>query len=250
VPNTDSSGRAGLGLPEGMRRDNWLGRPCELRPPARRQTGLNSLAFTAAGMTLFAPSLPWDPSFQLSFAATLGLILYADPFSQAFVRLVSHRLSLPAAQRLAGPVGEYLLFTLAAQLTTLPVTAYHFRRLLLSALLANPAILPAQPPILTLAGAALLLGSLAQPLGHLAAPLAWPWVAYTIRAVEWFATLKAGVLDLGSVSLASVVTFYTLLFLLPWALPHLRRFNLSVKPAMLLAGLAIITACLWLPGMP
>jgi competence protein ComEC len=215
------------------------------RQVGRRQTALNSLAATAAGMALFSPTLPWDPGFQLSFAATLGLVLYADPFSQAFIRLAARRLPLAAAQRLAGPVGEYLLFTLAAQLTTLPITAYHFQRLSLSAILANPSILPAQPPILILAGLALLLGSIVQPLGQLAAPLAWPCVAYTIRAVEWFATFRSGLLNLGPVSLISVAAFYGLLFLLPWAIPRLRNLNLSIKPAVLLAGLAIATALVW-----
>lgn len=45
----------------------------------RRQAGANSLTFTAALMCLFNPWLPWDPSFQLSFMATLGLVLYAEP---------------------------------------------------------------------------------------------------------------------------------------------------------------------------
>ena len=45
----------------------------------RRQVGANSLAFVAALMCLFDPTLPWDISFQLSFSGTLGLVLFADP---------------------------------------------------------------------------------------------------------------------------------------------------------------------------
>ena len=44
-----------------------------------RQTGINTLAVTAAVMAGFNPNILWDPGFQLSFAATLGLVLYADP---------------------------------------------------------------------------------------------------------------------------------------------------------------------------
>ncbi len=48
----------------------------------RRQVGLNSLIFVAAIMALITPSVLWDISFQLSFAATLGIMLYAGPFSR------------------------------------------------------------------------------------------------------------------------------------------------------------------------
>ena len=94
------------------------------------------------------PGLPdslWDVGFQLSFAATLGLILYAGPLQDGFQRLMSRWLGPSLAQRLAGIVGAYFLFTLAAQITTLPIMAYHFRQVSLLALVANPLVLPPQP---------------------------------------------------------------------------------------------------------
>ncbi|HEX2697090.1 MAG TPA: ComEC/Rec2 family competence protein, partial [Anaerolineales bacterium] len=48
----------------------------------RRQQGLNTLSFVAALMALFNPLLLWDVGFQLSFFATLGLILYGEPFQR------------------------------------------------------------------------------------------------------------------------------------------------------------------------
>ena len=132
----------------------------------RRQDGLNSLALVAALMLVFSPFLLWDVSFQLSFMATLGLVLFAGVMTAAFARLASRRLPEATAQRLAKPVGEYVLFTLAALLTTLPVMAYHFHRLSLTALIANPLILPAQPPVMVLGGLAAALGLIYQPLGQ------------------------------------------------------------------------------------
>jgi competence protein ComEC len=91
-----------------------------------RQTGINTLAITAAAMAGFNPSILWDPGFQLSFAATLGLVLYAEPLQTWFTNLLTRRLSPATARRIAGSVGSYLLFTLAAQVMTLPIIAYHF----------------------------------------------------------------------------------------------------------------------------
>jgi len=195
----------------------------------RRQHGLNSLALIAAVMAAFNPHILWDVGFQLSFMATLGLVLYADPLAQGFTGLAARRLPLPLAQKIAGPVGEYFLFTLAAQVTTLPVTVYHFQRLPLVSLLANPVILPAQPAVMILGGLAAILGMIAEPLGRLAAYLAWPWAGFTIRAVEWFASWRGGVLVLGKSSLFFVLFFYALLF--GWTFRSALGFNIFLQQA-------------------
>ena len=72
-----------------------------------------------------------------------------------------------SAQRISNLVGEYFLFTLAAQLTTVPLILYYFRRLSLISLAANPLILPAQPPLMVLGGLATILGLVFLPLGRL-----------------------------------------------------------------------------------
>lgn len=161
--------------------------------------GLNTLAFTAALMCLSNPLLPRDPSFQLSFGATLGLMLYAEPLQSGFQRMAAARVGNQTARRLAGPVGEYILFTLAAQFTTLPVIAYHFERLSLSSLLTNPLVLPAQPLLMILSGLAVVAGLVFDPLGRLLAGLAWPFSAYSLRVVEAAAHLPGGSISLGTV---------------------------------------------------
>jgi competence protein ComEC len=218
----------------------------------RRQHGLNSLAFVAALMALADPHVLWDVSFQLSFMATLGLILYADPLEGWFYSLASRRFAPDAAQRLSGPVGEYFLFTLAAQLTTLPLILYYFRRLSLASLLANPLILPAQPPVMILGGLAALSGLIWTPLGQAVSFLAWPFVVYTVRVVEWMARLPGGSWAIDRLNQWIVVGFYALLFawtalgrrLSSWAEarwgdapPRLAWFSL--------AGVSLLTVVVW-----
>ncbi len=178
----------------------------------RRQSGLNSLAFVAAVMALFDPMILWDVGFQLSFMATLGLVLYAEPLAGWFTGFASRWLPLASARRLAQPVGEYLLFTLAAQITTLPLMLVYFRQLSPVSLLANPLALPAQPPLMVLGGLAALSGLVYLPLGRLVAYLAWPWIVYTIRILELLARAPAAAISVGRVSLWLVLTFYLLLF--------------------------------------
>ncbi len=178
----------------------------------RRQHGLNSLAFVAAVMALHDPYVLWDVSFQLSFAATLGLVLYADPLSNAFINAMSHYGQPDLARRLAGPVGEYFLFTLAAQLTTLPLMLYYFRRLSLISLVTNPLVLPPQPAVMFLGGATVLLGLIWEPLGQLVAYLTWPLLVYTIQVVELMARAPLASVVIAPLEVWMLVLFYSGLF--------------------------------------
>ena len=177
----------------------------------RRQVGLNTLAFAAAVMTAWNPQFLWDVGFQLSFFATLGLILYGTPFQTATEKVLGRYLPPTQAARLTGFLAEVVLLTFAAQLTTLPIMAYHFQQISLVSFIANPFILPAQPAVMILGGLAVFVGVLIQPLGRLLAMIAWPLTAYTIRMVELFDRLPHGVIYLGGFSFAFVVLFYGVL---------------------------------------
>jgi competence protein ComEC len=210
-----------------------------------RQTGINTLAITAAIMVGENPNTLWDAGFQLSFAATLGLVLYATAMQSWAVNALTRRLPLEAARRVAGPLGEYFLFTLAAQVVTLPVIAYHFQRISLISVLTNPVVLPIQPPLMILGGLSVLLGMAWQPLGQVAAYLAWPFVAFTIRAVEWFAQLPHGNLALGSVSLVVVIAIFGLILALTvWRAQAGEKLR-TLGPVAILGALGVVTVFVW-----
>src|SRR5258708_2862805 len=120
----------------------------------RRQQGLNTLGFVAALMALWNPLVLWDAGFQLSFFATLGLILYGEPFRLAAENFLARYLSPSRALQAAKLLTDYVLLTLAAQLTTLPIMAYQFKQISLVSIIANPFILPAQPAVEILGGLA------------------------------------------------------------------------------------------------
>jgi competence protein ComEC len=191
-----------------------------IRQLGRRNDGLNALMLSAVIMSLFNPHIPWDVGFQLSFFATLGLILYAEPFQSWAVNIITRYTSKGIAQKLAAPISEYILLTLAAQLTTLPIMAYHFKRISLVSLIANPFILPVQPAVMIVGGIAVILSLVWLPLGAISAFAAWPFIAYTIRLVELFDRLPNGVIVLGDFSLWLVILFYAAL--LSWTFARRR----------------------------
>jgi len=211
----------------------------------RRSNGLNSLVFVAALMALWTPYVLWDVSFQLSFTATLGLVLFAEPFTIAFSNFASRFLPEKVVQRLAGPVGEYVLFTMAAMLMTLPLLVYYFGNLSLIMFIANPLVLPAQPLLMILSGLAALIGLAILPLGQVSAILAWPFSAYTIRVVEWLAEVPFASVAVGPVELGWVLVFYAVLFGTVFLRDRLPAITGLLKPGVVLLVLGALTVGAW-----
>ncbi len=205
----------------------------------RRSTALNSLAFSAALMCCANPLLPWDTSFQLSFFATLGLVTFGSRFQNSLTGFLDRRFSTALSQKIAAPIGEYILLTLAAQLMTLPIILYHFQRLSVSSLLANPLILPVQPLVMILSGAAVLAGLTLDPLGHLLAWAAWPLSAYTIRVVEALANLPGAVLILGKMNLPAAALLYGVIMAPLCGVKFPKLWKNLLRPGLVLTILAL-----------
>ncbi len=184
----------------------------------RRAWGLNTLAAATLLMTLQNPLVLADVSFQLTAAATLGILLYGSRLQAWVEAMAARRTNAQRARAIASAAGELILLTVAAQLTTLPLLIYYFRQFSVVALLANLVILPAQPALEVLSGLALIAGLIWLPLGQVLAVLAWPFSAYTIAFVQFFAHLPNAAFALGETAPALVVIYYAALFGLTWVL--------------------------------
>jgi competence protein ComEC len=180
------------------------------RQLGRRNAGMNALAIVALIMTIVNPLVLWDVGFQLSFLATLGLILYAEPFSNFTASLLS-KISKHDISAFTRFINDNVILTFAAQLTTIPIMAYHFKRISLISFIANPFILPVQPAVMILGGLAAFASLFILPIGQLLAWIAWPFSAYTIRMVEFF-NIPQGVYVLNDPPLWSILAIYAALF--------------------------------------
>ncbi len=160
---------------------------------AQERQSLALLSLFGAGlvMLLLNPLTLWDVGFQLSFTATLGLILHSRPLQRWWNARIGKRLPRLANNLLA----EGLLVTLAAQITTLPLIVAYFGRLSLISFLANVLILSVQPVILVGGGLSIVAGLAWLPLARLIAlaPHAclW-WTVFIVQkaAVVPFASLE------------------------------------------------------------
>ncbi|MCA9969901.1 MAG: ComEC/Rec2 family competence protein, partial [Anaerolineales bacterium] len=184
----------------------WLGRPT---------FAYASLLLAAVVMTLANPHTLWDVGFQLSFTATLGLMLYADPFAQAMRRWLARRFARPMVNRLMGLLNEALLVTLAAQVLTLPLMVAYFGQVSLISLPANFLILPLQPGVMLWGGVATLAGLLLPALAQPLAWVAWLFLRLTILLVELFAGVPGAAVSV-SLSPAGLVLLYAGIAAVTW----------------------------------
>ncbi|MBN1220373.1 MAG: DNA internalization-related competence protein ComEC/Rec2 [Anaerolineae bacterium] len=232
----------------------WVGRP---------GLALNSFFFSAIVLTLINPLILWDVGFQLSFMATLGLIVLVPPLEHNTFGLLQRWLRTDQVGLAMALLSELLIITLAAQIITGPLIVYHFGRFSLVSLLSNLLILPVQPPIMIVGGLATLAGLLWQPLGQLLGWLVWLPLAWTVRVVELTASLPFASLDFGSFPFWLLALLYAALAAGIWwanqsgaddsTSPHFRLPQLgTAKTRVWLGGIGVITLLIWLavPGLP
>lgn len=179
----------------------------------RQSTAYVSLCASALAMLAWNPLTLWDVGFQLSFAATLGLVLFTQPIAQQMQGLLARWLARERLQRVMTLLNDALIVTLAAQVLTLPIIVYHFGRLSLISLLTNFFILPAQPPILTGGMATLLAGLLWEPLGHVLAVIPWLFLTYTTAVVRLTATVPLASVSTGDVGRVVALVYVAILCL-------------------------------------
>ncbi|MEZ4734866.1 MAG: DNA internalization-related competence protein ComEC/Rec2 [Caldilineaceae bacterium] len=193
----------------------------------RRSTAIVSLAFACWAMTLLNAQTVWDVGFQLSSAATAGLILLTPGITAAFTRIWPRiQGGQPAAAGgivestrgiLTGLMQDGLLVTIAANVTTLPLVLYYFGRLSLVSLATNLAIAPVQPLIMLWGSAGLLIGVSGLPwVAWLCLLVPWLSLFWTVTVVRWTAALPGASLTIEGYNLWALSLTYLLIAVSYW----------------------------------
>lgn len=201
------------------------------RQIGRRNTGINALGAVALLLVLINPLVLWDVGFQLSFFATLGIILYAEPFSNFTANIISS-FSKGDTSTFTKIINENIILTLAAQLTTIPIMAYHFQRISLISFIANPFILPVQPLVMIIGGLSVFVSLIIYPIGQIIAWFAWAFAAYTIQVVEFFDKIPNGIIFLNDTYSTLILLSYIPLLLLTFSWSMIKEKFLSSTSAL------------------
>lgn len=150
----------------------YFGRPAEAK---------RLLWITAGLMMIVEPRMVADIGFQLSVAATVGLI-YLGPMMTMRSESRDHKY----VNRIEGFLTEYLHPTLSASLATAPIILWHFGRVSLISPVVNILILPVIPMIMLLTSVIVIVGSVNMSLAYVAGWVAYVPLAWVVVVIDWF----------------------------------------------------------------
>ena len=179
----------------------------------RRSHALTTLAATALVMSAANPLLLGQVSFQLSFVATLSLIALEPALARVLATGMASKGRGDRPSSWLCVLRDVFLTTLAAQLLTLPIIAYHFGEISLISLLSNILVLPTQPALMFAGFLALAIGALWLPAGLLAGWLVWPLTRYCLLVIQGLASLPWASMQFPRIGWGVVMGFYALLAL-------------------------------------
>jgi len=186
----------------------------------------NSLGFAAFVMLIWDPMYLFDVGFQLSFAAVLSIVYYY-PKLEPLIDMIPGKLARSAP----GKSGLQLFaVSLAAQIGTMPFTAFYFGRVSVVAVVANLLVVP-------LSGVNVLLG-----FATVAFSFVSDWIAASYAALDDFlvSLLLKFVLWCSKVPFAYVETmkvggvFAAFYYIVVMALFSMRKPRVLVKSMMAL----------------
>ena len=165
---------------------------------------LQVLVFSGLVMGIVNPHYLYSLSFQLSFLATLSLILYTNPisaFTKNFIKNDSFILT-------------DLSTTLAAQVLVWPLISYRFGRISLLSPLVNCLVLWNVPLATVLGGAFLFLSFIHALPAQILFFVVYPPLEIFVEVVRFFAQFKVFILNF-QLDVRWLLAYYIALFIFP-----------------------------------
>jgi competence protein ComEC len=170
-----------------------------------RYDAINSLMAVAFILLLYNPLTIYSVSFQLSFCATLGILL--------FYGIVQDKLKVfPRSLRSLAAV------TIGAQLGTMPIMAYHFQQLSLISVFANLFIVPILGIVISMASLSILVSimstTLASGINHFLNGM----LTYIYWIVEICSNIPYANIKIDNIGPAVIIVYYVVLIGIYWLL--------------------------------
>lgn len=198
----------------------------------RQGSGLNMLGLSGLAILSFWPQALFDIGFQLSFAATGGILALTKPIQNLLYRIADLDF---VRDWLLGP----LAVSAAAQLATTPLLAMHFHRIPLVSLVANLAVVPLTNLLLALGLAMALLNLLVPWLTAPLAAAAYAVGSITLRLVQYFSSWSWATVNWPRPDLLQI-SAYLIVILLIFCWSRLGRLRVAALAGLLLTANAMV----------
>jgi competence protein ComEC len=207
----------------------------------RQNDALNALALACGLMVAWWPPFVWDVGFQLSVAATFGLV-WLSPAIETWLG------------RAPRAIRGNLAVALAAQAMTMPILAGNFHLVSVVSPVANLAVLWAVPCLMACGAVVALAGWVWPPAAMVVGWSAWLFAAYITETVRLLASLPWAAAPAPPLDGAWWVAYYGVLWLAvrrrapgpgAWQATKSVRSGLAGRPRAALAALGLAAALTW-----
>lgn len=197
-----------------------------------------SISFAALVLLVFNPYSLFDIGFQLSFAATISLVMFY-PYIKEWI----------CSLRIPSAAADVLAVTIAAQIGVVPITAYYFNKISVVSLFSNLLAVP-------LAGIVTVLGLIMAVVGQISVFLSQMigYVNCTLLTFILFISKYSGdvpyaVLRIVTPPVLTVILYYSAAVFFLWYMPSFSiKINKGYCSAAVIAMLFVMIAGLLLPG--
>ena len=142
--------------------------------------GLRALVFTAVLMILIWPYFLFSVSFQLSFLATLGLIVYGNKIVKTLNNIFKKDSFFI----------EDLGTTISAQVFVIPIVSYYFGRISIISFLVNPLVLWTVPVSTVLGTFYVLISCFSSFFARIMSIFIYPFLTIFVSLVYFFSSFS------------------------------------------------------------
>ncbi|MCX8131747.1 MAG: DNA internalization-related competence protein ComEC/Rec2 [Clostridia bacterium] len=177
-----------------------------------------SIALAAVILLLYNPYVLFDVGFQLSFGATLSLVL--------FYKIIKEKLSFSFIPKL---LTDLLAVTFAAQIGVLPITAYHFNKISVISVFSNIFVVPLTGVITVLGFILAIVGQISLLFSKLIGLFCNTLLTFILYVTKISSELPFAALKLATPGIVLILTYYTAAFYFLWYRP-IHRPEKRIKP--------------------
>jgi len=202
----------------------------------RQPDAANSLALAAFIILALNPLELFQVDFQLSFAAVLGMLLLYKKIRSIFAKsFLDWR---EQGQQIKIYLVSLFFVSLAAQLATLPLTAYYFNRIPLVSLAANLLVVPWAAVITALGFVSAIAAAFVWPIGAIYANANWLALDALVHMVQGAASLPVAYLFIARPAPIVMLLYFSLLALFIVESP-------SARSKLVIAILLLLNVAVW-----
>lgn len=176
-----------------------------------------SISFAALLLLFYNPGILFNIGFQLSFAATISLVL--------FYKYIKEKLSF---KFLPSFVVDVLAATISAQIGVLPITVFYFNKVSVVSILSNLLVVPIVEFITILGSLMALLGQIHVGLSILIGYINNVLLSFVLLVTKFSASMPWSVITLTTPSVILVICYYAAITYFFWYKPKFKA-KLNVK---------------------